>query len=112
MKVNEAQAAARRAALESAAPAATVAGASAGATSPVEPVAPVVPVDRITIDETDGLAAAAARGVDLAATERASRLASLARAIRAGSYRPSAMALAEQMLAAADLDARLARTLR
>jgi anti-sigma28 factor (negative regulator of flagellin synthesis) len=47
----------------------------------------------------------------MAAGERASRLEALTQEVRSGNYAPDASRLAEEILARADLDARLAKTL-
>jgi hypothetical protein len=72
------------------------------------PVQPVTPADLITTDETERLRSSINGGVGMATTERALRLQSLAQAVRSGSYRPSASQLAGEILAQAELDARLA----
>jgi hypothetical protein len=72
------------------------------------PVQPVTPADLITTDESDRFRSSINGGVRLATTERALRLQSLAQAVRSGSYRPSASQLAGEILAQAELDARLA----
>jgi anti-sigma28 factor (negative regulator of flagellin synthesis) len=48
-------------------------------------------------------------GVAMAAGERSERLHVLTQAVRSGTYRPNASQLAEQILAEAELDAKLAR---
>lgn len=79
-----------------------------GAIDAVESPSPVVPIDRITTDEAVSFRASVSNGVNMAAKERAVRLQSLAEAVRAGAYRPMASDLAEQILAQAELEARLA----
>ena len=86
---------------------------SAGA-APTEGPAPTpaaAPVDRVTTAESSGLDSSVARGMDMAATERGSRLQALTQQVRSGAYRPSASALADQILAEAERDARLAQAL-
>lgn len=68
--------------------------------------------DRVSLDATSEVSAMVAPAVHLAAGERAARIQALAQAVRSGTYRPNANALAEQILAAAEIEARLARMLR
>jgi hypothetical protein len=79
--------------------------------SPVSDTTPPAPVDRVTTQQTSDLRSSVAAGVALAATERALHLQSLAQAVRSGVYRPNASHLADQILARADLDARVAAAL-
>jgi hypothetical protein len=78
-----------------------------GPVATVERVTPVAPTERVTTEQTEEVQGAVVRSVALAASERALRLQTLAQAVRSGNYRPSATALAEQMLAAAELEAKL-----
>jgi hypothetical protein len=80
-----------------------------GSVATVERVTPVEPAERVTTEQTEEVQGAVVRSVAFAASERALRLQALAQAVRSGSYRPSATALAEQILAAAELEARLSR---
>jgi hypothetical protein len=82
-----------------------------GATAPDRPTL-ALPVDRITTDEAVQFRTSVANGVSMAATERAMRLQSLSNAVSAGAYRPSVSRLADQILAQAELEARLAGLFR
>ena len=90
----------------------SVPAASAGgtATPPPPPPSAETPVDRVTTTHTKDLGSSVAAAVNLAAAERGSRLQALVQQVRSGAYRPSASALGEQLLAAAELDARLAKS--
>jgi len=68
-------------------------------------------VDRVTTQDTSDLKSAVDGGISMAAAERGSRLQALAQKVRAGSYRPSVSALADQILAEAELDTHLAKSL-
>lgn len=92
-------------------PAAPAAGTATPAETAAAPTAET-PVDRVTKTDTSGLSSSVAGGMNMAAAERGSRLQALAQQVRSGAYRPSASALADQLLAAAELDARLAKALR
>ena len=92
-------------------PGQSVAVGSVGSTLPADAPNPIVPVaaaDRISTSDSDRLRSSIASGVTLAMSERTLRLDSLAQAVRSGNYRPSSGQLAEQILASAELDARLA----
>jgi hypothetical protein len=65
--------------------------------------------EQVSMEDTSALQASVAGGINLAATERAVRLHSLAQEVRAGTYRPNASQLADRILADAELEARLAR---
>lgn len=67
-----------------------------------------VPLENVSMEDTTALAANVAGGINLAATERAVRLHSLAQEVRSGAYRPNPSQLAERILAEAELEARLA----
>ena len=67
---------------------------------------------RVSLAETSRLATATHAGIEMAASERASRLHHLTQAVRAGTYRPNAPQLADQLLSEADFDQHLAETLR
>jgi anti-sigma28 factor (negative regulator of flagellin synthesis) len=73
--------------------------------------APVVKRDRVTVDEP-----ARSERVTVASQKaggaRAARFAQLATAIKSGQYRPDAGRLADQLLDAAELDARLRAMLK
>lgn len=73
-----------------------------------DPVSP----EAVTLDETKSLQASVSGGINLAATERAVRLNSLAQEVRSGAYRPNPSQLAERILADAELEARLMSMLR
>src|SRR3954462_936573 len=75
------------------------------------PAAPAPAVDRVTLDQVGQIKTLVATGVTMAATERTERLHHLAQAVRSGTYRPNASQLAEQILAEAELDARIAKAL-
>jgi hypothetical protein len=64
--------------------------------------------ETVSLEDTTALAASVATGINLAATERAVRLNSLAQEVRSGAYRPNPSQLAERILAEAELEARLA----
>jgi hypothetical protein len=72
---------------------------------------PALPVDVVTTGDTNNLKASIALGVNIAATERSLRLTSLAQQVRAGTYRPSASRLADEILEQAQMDARIAQSL-
>jgi len=67
-----------------------------------------VPLENVSMEDTTALATSVAGGINLAATERAVRLHSLAQEVRSGAYRPNTSQLAERILAEAELEARLA----
>ena len=67
-----------------------------------------VSAEQVSMEDTTALQASVSGGINLAATERAVRLNSLAQEVRAGAYRPNASQLAERILADAELEARLA----
>ncbi|HEY4184098.1 MAG TPA: flagellar biosynthesis anti-sigma factor FlgM [Polyangia bacterium] len=67
--------------------------------------------DRATLEQSDQLRASMSNNVNVAASERAVRIHSLTQQVRAGTYRPNSSQLAEQILAEAQFDARLAATL-
>ena len=75
------------------------------------PVEAAPPVDRVTLDQVGQIRTLVATGVTMAASERSERLHHLAQAVRSGTYRPNASQLAEQILAEAELDAKIAKTL-
>ena len=87
---------------------------SSVAKAAVPPPAPAVPApaaDRVTLDQVGQIKTLVATGVTMAATERSERIHHLAQAVRSGTYRPNASQLAEQILAEAELDARIAKAL-
>ena len=61
------------------------------------------------MDQIGRVRASVETGVTMAAGERSERLHVLAQAVRSGTYRPSASQLAAQILAEAELDAKLAK---
>ncbi len=65
--------------------------------------------DRVTTAEASQLKDSTSNGINMAAAERALRIESLTQQVRSGTYHPSVSRLAEEILAQADLDARLAR---
>lgn len=71
--------------------------------------APQTPVDRVSMDQLGHLKTSVEAGVTMAAGERSERLHALVQAVRSGTYRPSASQLAAQILAEAELDAKLAK---
>jgi hypothetical protein len=75
------------------------------------PVRATSPSDRVTTEEASRLASSISNSINLAAGERALRLQSLTQEVRSGAYRPNVSQLADEILAQADLDARLARRL-
>jgi hypothetical protein len=81
------------------------------AQEPPEPVAAAPAAARVTLEQVGQLKTSVATGVTMAASERSERLSHLAQAVRAGTYRPNASQLAEQILAEAELDARIAKVL-
>lgn len=87
-------------------------GQPSGAPPVSDVAASVVPApDRATTEETSRLKDSVSAGINMAATERELRLQSLTQEVRSGTYRPSVSQLADEILAQADLDARLARDL-
>lgn len=68
--------------------------------------------DRVSLETRSEVSAMVAPAVRLAAGERAARIQALAQAVRSGTFRPNANALAEQILAAAEVEARLAQMVR
>lgn len=72
---------------------------------------PTVPTDRATLAQTNFLRTSIATSVNVAASERASRIHDLTQQVRSGTYRPNSSQLADQILAEADFDANLAATL-
>lgn len=73
---------------------------------PAERGAPAQRADRVSVEATR--AAEAVNAVHLqAGSQRTARLKQLETAIRSGNFRPNASQLADQLLAAAELDARL-----
>ena len=88
-----------------------IAGSSPAPTDAPAPVQAVAPAERVTTDQAHHLETSVANSVAMAATERGSRLQALTQKVRAGAYQPSASALADEILAAAELDAHLAQAL-
>ena len=81
--------------------------------SPAEAqAADTVPVDRVSLSQGGQTKTMLESGVNIAATERSERLHHLTQAVRSGAYRPNASQLAEQLVAEAEFDARLAKALR
>jgi len=68
--------------------------------------------EQVSMEDTSAMQASVRGGINLAATERAVRLNSLAQEVRSGAYRPNASQLAERILADAELEARLAGMVR
>ena len=62
-------------------------------------------------DEASHLRNTVVSATKMAASERALRLQSLTQQVRSGNYRPNVSQLADQILAQAELDARLATSL-
>jgi anti-sigma28 factor (negative regulator of flagellin synthesis) len=91
-----------------ASPAATAPSAAADAPSTVVAASPG---DRISISQASEIRTSVEEGVTMAAAERSQRLHHLTQAVQSGTYRPNASQLAAQILAEAELDARLARTM-
>lgn len=79
--------------------------------APPPPDAAAPPTEKVSVNETEAFRASLATSVNLAATEREARLSALAQAVRSGAYRPSASRLADQILAEAELDARIAASM-
>ena len=77
--------------------------------APVAPAAPAASVDRVSLDQLGQLKTSVGAGVNMAVSERSERLQFLAQAVRSGTYRPNASQLAAQILAEAELDAKLAK---
>jgi len=67
------------------------------------------PTDRVSRSQLAELQTSVTSGVNIAASERSARLDQLARVVRAGTYRPNPSQLADQILAEAELDARLSK---
>jgi len=95
-------------------PAAAVAGQAPTRSDVIyEPVLTAgVSEEQVSMEDTSALQASVAGGINLAATERAVRLHSLAQEVRAGTYRPNASQLADRILADAELEARLISMVR
>ncbi len=104
MKINEAQGtvAAHRAV-------APPSGGDVAADADLPP--PTAPAVRVTTDDAISFKASVANGMTMAAGERSLRIQTLTQAVRSGGYRPSVSQLADQILAQAELDARLAAAL-
>ena len=83
----------------------------AAASPGVAESAPALPSDRVTTDDAARLNSEIAIATKMAASERALRLQSLTQQVRSGNYHPNVSQLADQILAQADLDARLAKSL-
>lgn len=77
----------------------------------VEPTlnAAAASIDHVSMEGATALQASVGTGINLAATERAVRLQSLAQVVRAGGYHPNASQLADRILADAELQARLVK---
>ena len=67
--------------------------------------------DRVSTNDASRLQSSVRSSMRMAAGERASRLEALTQEVRSGNYAPDASRLAEEILARADLDARLAQAL-
>ncbi len=63
--------------------------------------------DRVTVEETRQVAQLAAAASRESNAGRAARLRSIEAAVRSGAYRPSPGRIADEILAAAEIDARL-----
>ncbi|MBC8133794.1 MAG: flagellar biosynthesis anti-sigma factor FlgM [Deltaproteobacteria bacterium] len=71
-----------------------------------------VPKDRVSVQETRDVEAAVAAAHRAAGGRRGARAEKLEAEVRAGTYRPDAGRVAEQILADAEIDARIASLLR
>ena len=80
---------------------------SPGASVP-DPAASVTSPDRVETHETDHVKSSVAKAVSMIASSRSARLQSLAQAVRSGAYQPMPADVADQILAQAELEARLA----
>jgi anti-sigma28 factor (negative regulator of flagellin synthesis) len=93
--------------------AARVSGATSDAVIPAAAAppdaTPSAPVDRVSMDQLGRVKTSVEAGVTMAAAERSERLHSLVQAVRSGTYKPNASQLAAQILAEAELDAKLAK---
>ena len=69
------------------------------------------PAERVSTDEAAHLNNVVASATKMAASERALRLQALTQQVRSGTYHPNVSQLADQILAQAELDARLAQNL-
>ena len=67
--------------------------------------------ERVSTDEAAHLNNVVASATKMAASERALRLQALTQQVRSGNYHPNVSQLADQILAQAELDARLAKNL-
>ncbi|MEP6653479.1 MAG: flagellar biosynthesis anti-sigma factor FlgM [Myxococcales bacterium] len=67
--------------------------------------------ERVSTDEAAHLNDIVASATKMAASERALRLQALTQQVRSGNYHPNVSQLADQILAQAELDARLAKNL-
>jgi hypothetical protein len=65
--------------------------------------------ERVTHGELQHLQPSITASVNIAASERSARLHTLTQVVRSGTYRPNASQLADQILAEAELDTRLAK---
>ena len=74
------------------------------------PVVAAQAAERVTTGDAEHLRQTIDGGVSMAAGERSRRLESLTQQVRAGVYRPNISQLAEEILAQADLDTRLAQS--
>jgi len=89
----------------------TAVSTQAASQASAESAAAAPPVDRVTLDQVGQIKTLVATGVTMAASERSERLHHLAQAVRSGTYRPNASQLAEQILAEAELDARISKVI-
>ncbi len=71
------------------------------------PVGSAAPVERISTTQSASLQQTVAQVQSLAPADRASRVAEIARAVKAGQYPVNAQAIAQSMVDDAELDARL-----
>jgi anti-sigma28 factor (negative regulator of flagellin synthesis) len=78
------------------------------AAAPPDPTSQA-PVDRVSMNQVGQVKTSVETGVAMAAAERSERLHVLVQAVRSGTYRPNASQLAAQILAEAELDAKLAK---
>lgn len=78
-----------------------------GMATPGETPAPAVRTDRVSTDETRNVAAMVEGAKRAASSNRAARLREIESAIKSGSFKPDPSRIAEQILAAAEVDVRL-----
>ncbi len=77
------------------------------ATSPVKPATAGEPADKVSVDQTRNLEQAIAAAKSSSGMERSARLQEIANSVKKGQYTPNASQIAERILSAAELEARI-----